>query len=87
MDLVQDTMKIFNDFSIEAVPREENCVVLALVISTSTLQPCEVFLQDLCNMEVVFIPLVLDNLEHWKVFDDDSQILRSMQGTKEFSDS
>jgi hypothetical protein len=38
-------------------------------------------------MEVVFRPSVPDNLEHWKVFDDDAQILRFMQGTKEFSDS
>jgi ribonuclease HI len=40
-DSVRDTMKLFDDFSIEAVPREENYVVDALVVSASTLQPCE----------------------------------------------
>jgi hypothetical protein len=38
-------------------------------------------------MEVVFRPSVPDNLEHWQVFDDDAQILRFMQGSKEFSNS
>ena len=69
-------MKVFEVVSIEEIPREENYVVYALVVSTSTLQPFEGPLQNLCKMEVLFRPLIPDNLEHWQVFEEDSQILR-----------
>jgi hypothetical protein len=61
--------------------------LMHLVVFASTLQPCEEVLQDLCKMEVVFRPSILDNLEHWQVFDDDAKILRFLQSSKEFSDS
>jgi hypothetical protein len=38
-DSVQDTIKIFDEFLIEAIPREQNYVNDALVVSASTLQP------------------------------------------------
>jgi hypothetical protein len=38
-------------------------------------------------MEVVFSTSILNNLDHWQVFDDDAQILRFLQGSKEFSNS
>jgi hypothetical protein len=31
--------------------------------------------------------LSLDNLEHWQVFEDDDQIIRFMENSKEFTDS
>jgi ribonuclease HI len=40
-DVVWDAMKSFNEFSIEAIPRDDNSMADALAISTSTLQPCE----------------------------------------------
>jgi hypothetical protein len=62
-------------------------VVDALVVSSSTLQPCEGPLHDLCKMEVLFRPSFPDNLEHWQVFEDDDQIIRFMENSKEFIDS
>ena len=73
--------------SIEVVPREENHVADALVVSASTLQPCDGPLRDLCKMEVLFRPSIPDNLEHWQVFEDDDQIIRFMENSKEFTDS
>jgi ribonuclease HI len=86
-DLARDTTNYFEVISIEEFPRDKNHVVDALAISASTLKPCEGPLQNLCNMEVIFRPSILDNMEHWQVFDDDAQILRFMENNKEFSDS
>jgi hypothetical protein len=52
---------------------------------STTLQPCEEMLHDICKMEVVFRPSIPDNLEHWQVFNDDAQILHFLQSSKEFS--
>ena len=38
-------------------------------------------------MEVLFRPSIPDNLEHWKVFEDDDQIIRFMENSREFTDS
>jgi hypothetical protein len=73
--------------SIEAVPREEKYAADALVVSVSTLQPCEGPLQNLWKMEVLFRPSIPNNLEHWQVFEDDNQILRFMENSREFTDS
>jgi hypothetical protein len=71
--------------SIEAVPREENYMADALALLTSTLQPCDGPLQNLCKMEVLFRPSIPANLENWKVFEDDKQILRFMENNREFT--
>jgi hypothetical protein len=47
MDSARDNIKLFNDFSTVATPKEKNYVTDALVISASTLQPCEEVLQEL----------------------------------------
>jgi ribonuclease HI len=86
-DVAQTLSKSFRKISIEVVPREENHVVDALVVSASTLQPCEGPLHDMCRMEVLFRPSIPDNLEHWKVFEDDDQMIRFMENNKEFTDT
>jgi hypothetical protein len=85
-DMAQFLSKSFRIVSLEVVPREENHVVDALHVSASTLQPCEGPLHDLCKMEVLFRPSVPNNLEYWKIFEDD-QIIRFMENNKEFNDS
>jgi ribonuclease HI len=62
-DMAQSLSKSFKIMSLEATPREENHVADALTVYASTLQPCEGPLHDLCKMEVLFRPSVLDNLE------------------------
>jgi hypothetical protein len=73
--------------TIKEVPREENYVEDALVVSSSTLQTCDGPLQNLCKMEVFFRPLIPDNLEHWQVFKDDDHIIRFIENNIEFIDS
>jgi hypothetical protein len=86
-DFASSVAKSFEVVSIEAVPRDENYVADALAVSASTLQPCDGPLQNLCKMEVLFRPSIPDNLEHWQVFEDDSQILRFMENSIEFTNS
>jgi hypothetical protein len=87
-DLAQSLSKSFKIVSIEAIPREENHVTNELVVSASTLQPCDGPLRDLCKMEVLFRPYTPNKLEHWQVFEDDNQIIRFMENNKkEFTDS
>jgi hypothetical protein len=86
-DLAQSFSKSFKIVLLEAIPREDNHTANALVVSASTLQPCEGQLRDLCKMEVLFRPSIPDNLEHWQVFEDDDQIVRFMENSKEFTDS
>jgi ribonuclease HI len=86
-DMAQSILKTFRKVSIEAIPREENHVADALAVSASTLQPCEGPLHDQCKMEVLFRPSIPDNLEHWQVFEDDDQIIRFMENSKEFTDT
>ena len=85
--MAQSLSKTFKIMSLEATPREENHMADALVVSASTLQPCEGPLHDLCKMEVLFRPSVPDNLEYWQVFEHDDQIIRFMENNKEFTDS
>jgi ribonuclease HI len=85
-DFTRSIAKNFEVVSIEVVPREENYVADALAVSASTLQPCEGPLQNLCKMEVLFRPSIPDNLEHWQVFQDDNQIHRFMENSREFEE-
>jgi hypothetical protein len=85
--VAQTLPKSFRKVSIEAVPREENHVVDALAVLASTLQPCEGPFHDLCKMEVLLRPSVPDDLEHWQVFEDDDQIIKFMENSKEFTNS
>jgi hypothetical protein len=56
-------MKIFDEFSIKAIPKEENSMTYALVVFSYTLQPCEEI--HPYKVEVNFKPSISDNLEHW----------------------
>ncbi|KAH9331238.1 hypothetical protein KI387_003346, partial [Taxus chinensis] len=31
------------------------------------------------DVEILIMPVVLDNIKHWKVFDDDAQVQRFLQ--------
>jgi hypothetical protein len=55
-------MKFFDNFSIEAIPREENHLVENLAVSASTLQLFKEV--GLYKVEVNYRPSLPDNLEH-----------------------
>jgi hypothetical protein len=37
-------------------------------------------------VEVIFKPSVLDNMDHWQIFDDDKEVIRFFTQIQEFSD-
>jgi hypothetical protein len=60
-------------------------LVDSLVISASNLQLSKEI--SFYKVEVNFRPSLPDNLEHWQVFESDSQLLRFLQNEGEFSEA
>jgi hypothetical protein len=76
--------KFFLAFNISFVPREENAMVDSLTVSTSNFRvPLPRKLRY--DVEVKYRPSILDNVKHWKVFEDDLEIKRFLETVEEFS--
>jgi hypothetical protein len=74
----------FLDFNISFVPREENTMVDSLAISVSQFRiPLPPKLRY--DVEIRYRPSVPDNIKHWKVFEDDLEIIRFLESVDEFS--
>jgi hypothetical protein len=56
-----------------------------LIVAITTPQPCESLISRESKMEIIFRPLVVNNFEHWQVFNNDAQIIRSMNNLQEFA--
>ena len=66
---------MFDAFSINEVPRDENMLVDDLSVIACTFEILEYLRETKCKVEVLFRPFVPDNQDHWKVFDNDAQIV------------
>ena len=55
-----------------------------LAVAASAMQPCENLIKGESKLEIIFIPAVPDNIEHWQVFHDDSQIINFLNNINEF---
>jgi ribonuclease HI len=69
-----------------AIPREQNSKVDELAVAASTLQLPENLIDENISVEVIFRPLVPDNMDHWQVFDDDKQMVKFLLHIHEFLD-
>jgi hypothetical protein len=58
----------------------------ALVISTSTLQPCEDLMEN-GKLEIIFRSSILENFVNWKCFDDYVYIKIFMKNLEKFSEN
>jgi ribonuclease HI len=54
-----------------AIPREQNAKADELAVVASTLQLPDNLIDEHISVEVIFRPSVLNNMNHWQVFDDD----------------
>jgi len=81
---IWDTIELFDVIDLISIPREHNNLTDNLAIAASTLQPSEDLLHGKRKLEIIFRPLVSDNVDHWKVFKDDEQILRFIHNVQEF---
>jgi hypothetical protein len=74
----------FLAFNISFIPREENTSADSLVASASWLEvPLPSMIES--DVEIRYRPSVLDNVKHWKVFEDDQEIERFLQSVYDFS--
>jgi ribonuclease HI len=77
---------LFLDFNISFVPTEENIMADSLVVSASKFRvPFPPKLEY--DVEVRYKPSILENVKHWKVFEDDLEIKRFLETVDEFSAS
>ena len=80
-DLIESFLLAFN---ISFIPREENTVVDSLAVSANNFRvPMPHKL--MYDIEVKYRPSILDNVKHWKVFEDDIEIKRFLETVEEFS--
>jgi ribonuclease HI len=79
-DLIDKFLLAFN---ISFIPREENIMVDSLVVSSSNFRvPFPPKLNY--DVEVNYRPSILDNVKHWKVFEDDLEIKRFLETIDKF---
>jgi hypothetical protein len=69
-----------------AIPREQNSTADELTVATSTLTVSDSLIDENISVEVIFRPSILDNKNHWQVFEDDKQVIKFLTHMHEFSD-
>jgi hypothetical protein len=80
-DLIDD---FFLAFNISFIRRGENTLANSLAVSASFLK-VPLLPRVKCDVEIRYRPSVLDNVKHWKVFEDDLEIKNFLQSVDEFS--
>jgi ribonuclease HI len=74
----------FLSFNIVYIPRNQNEQVDSLDVETSTLKP-PLPPKLKYEVEVRYMPSILDNVKHWRVFEEDSEIKRFIEAIDDFS--
>jgi hypothetical protein len=69
-DLIEN---FFSSFNISFIPREKNALADSLSISTSLFR-VPLLAKRKYDVDIKYRPVVLDNVRHWKVFEDDLEI-------------
>ena len=72
-NLVLDLLEYFKGYHLTVIPRKENNIVDALVVSASVFK-ISVYPNKEYKIEVKHRSTILNNVDHWKVFDDDKKI-------------
>jgi ribonuclease HI len=75
---------LFLALNISFISRGENALADSLAVSTSVLKfPLPPMVEN--DVDIRYRPSVPDNVNHWKVFEDDSELERFLQSVDEFS--
>jgi hypothetical protein len=83
---IWDSIGDLDALNLIAIPREHNYKANELAIAASTLQLSDNLIDENISVEVIFRPLVPDNMNHWQVFDDDKQVIKFLTHMHEFFD-
>ena len=86
-NLVWVEIESFEAFSIEFIPRSQNTKADSLAVLASLLLPHPKFKSDIYRIEMIYRPRVLDNVNHWQVFNDDAQLKEFIECTGNFAET
>ncbi|KAH9320393.1 hypothetical protein KI387_044493, partial [Taxus chinensis] len=78
-NLFWDSIEFLDAFSIEVMPRERNTRSNSLVVSGSLLIPHPNFSQEKFTIEMIHRKNIPDNVNNWKVFNDDQHLLSFLE--------
>lgn len=84
--LVRSLTSHFLAFNIYVIPRIQNVSADLLANVASKLIPSEDYSPDSFSVELLFKPLILDNITNWWVFNDDEDILSFLSSEKSYDD-
>ncbi len=74
----------FDEYSIVAIPRDENTQADALAIAASNFK-VPTTLQLKYEVEMLYRPSIPDNVHHWKIFKNDEKIKKFLKTVDEFA--
>ena len=81
---VCDLMNKFEVFNIKSIPHTLNHEADMLANATSNLCPSDDFSHDKFSVELIYRPLIPDNIKNWRVFEDDEQIINFLHSEDTF---
>ena len=82
-NLIMEMLEKFQEYSFIVKTRDQNSVADSLVVSTS-LFVILAHSTEKYEIEVHHRPSILDNIIHWKVFEDDQQVKNFIELKEEF---
>ena len=80
-------MNKFEAFNIKSIPRTLNHEADMLVNAASNLCPIDDFSHDKFSVELIYRPLIPDNIMNWRVFEDDEHIINFLHSEDAFKGS
>ena len=86
-DKVCEFLKLFDEFFIESIPRNQNSGADLLANIASKLIPSEEMPTSSFSIQLLFRPSVPDNITNFRVFDDDEQIINFLASKDVFKDA
>jgi hypothetical protein len=81
---VHRLMEHFESFNITTIPSAKNILVDSLAMDASRLSPLEDYEASQFTLELVYKPLVPNNISNWKVFEGDEQIINFLTNKDNF---
>jgi len=82
-DLIEN---FFSSVNVHFIPRAENLQADSLAKEASTFPPLTVF-KLRYHIEVRNKPSILNNIQHWQVFEDDEQIRKFLEMVDDFTET
>jgi hypothetical protein len=83
---VRRLIEHFEAFNITAIPREKNILVDSLATTASRISPLEDYESSWFTVELLYKPLVPNNICNWKVFEGDEHIINVLTNQDNFKD-